>query len=75
MGSQLGTIRHDSPRAYPVGCPRGEPLPTVARAVAAADIKPDAVVSGAENGGSHVVGMVTRDSILRVVQTGQSWAQ
>jgi len=34
----------------------------------AADINQMPVVSGTENGGSHVIGMITRDSILRVVQ-------
>jgi hypothetical protein len=35
-----------------------------------ADVNQMPVVSGTEENGSHVVGMVTRDSILRVVQTG-----
>jgi hypothetical protein len=27
------------------------------------------VVDGGENGGAHIIGMVTRDSILRVMRT------
>ena len=45
-----------------------EPLLRLLERLLAADINQMPVVSGAENGGSHVVGMVTRDSILRVVQ-------
>jgi predicted transcriptional regulator len=35
----------------------------------AADINQMPVVSSVEEGDTHVVGMVTRDSILRVMQT------
>jgi CBS domain-containing protein len=45
-----------------------EPLLRLLERLLAADINQMPVVTGAENGGSHVVGMVTRDSILRVVQ-------
>jgi Zn-dependent protease/predicted transcriptional regulator len=45
-----------------------EPLLRLLERLLAADINQMPVVSGAENGGSHVVGMITRDSILRVVQ-------
>src|SRR6266403_2911330 len=45
-----------------------EPLLRLLERLLAADINQMPVASGAENGGSHVVGMVTRDSILRVVQ-------
>jgi len=45
-----------------------EPLLRLLERLLAADINQMPVVSGTENGGSHVVGMVTRDSILRVVQ-------
>jgi predicted transcriptional regulator len=44
-----------------------EPLLRLLERLLAADINQMPVVSGTENG-SHVVGMVTRDSILRVVQ-------
>ena len=46
-----------------------EPLLRLLERLLAADVNQMPVVSGTENG-SHVVGMVTRDSILRVVQTG-----
>jgi Zn-dependent protease/predicted transcriptional regulator len=45
-----------------------EPLLRLLERLLAADINQMPVVTGTENG-SHVVGMVTRDSILRVVQT------
>jgi CBS domain-containing protein len=45
-----------------------EPLLRLLERLLAADINQMPVVSGTENG-THVVGMVTRDSILRVVQT------
>jgi Zn-dependent protease/predicted transcriptional regulator len=45
-----------------------EPLLRLLERLLAADINQMPVVTGAENGGSHVVGMITRDSILRVVQ-------
>jgi Zn-dependent protease/predicted transcriptional regulator len=35
----------------------------------AADINQMPVVSGAENDGAHIIGMITRDSILRVMRT------
>lgn len=46
-----------------------EPLLRLLERLLAADVNQMPVVSGSENG-SHVIGMVTRDSILRVVQTG-----
>jgi Zn-dependent protease/predicted transcriptional regulator len=45
-----------------------EPLLRLLERLLAADINQMPVVSGTENGGSRVVGMITRDSILRVVQ-------
>ena len=45
-----------------------EPLLKLLERLLAADVNQMPVVSGTENG-AHVVGMVTRDSILRVVQT------
>jgi Zn-dependent protease/predicted transcriptional regulator len=45
-----------------------EPLLRLLERLLAADVNQMPVVSGMENGGSHVVGMITRDSILRVVQ-------
>jgi Zn-dependent protease/predicted transcriptional regulator len=47
-----------------------EPLLRLLERLLAADVNQMPVVSGTEENGSHVVGMVTRDSILRVVQTG-----
>lgn len=46
-----------------------EPLLRLLERLLAADVNQMPVVSDTENG-THVVGMVTRDSILRVVQTG-----
>jgi Zn-dependent protease/predicted transcriptional regulator len=46
-----------------------EPLLRLLERLLTADVNQMPVVSGSENG-SHVIGMVTRDSILRVVQTG-----
>jgi CBS domain-containing protein len=45
-----------------------EPLLRLLERLLAADINQMPVVSGTGNGSSHVVGMITRDSILRVVQ-------
>ena len=47
-----------------------EPLLRLLERLLSADVNQMPVVSGTEENGSHVVGMVTRDSILRVVQTG-----
>jgi Zn-dependent protease/predicted transcriptional regulator len=47
-----------------------EPLLRLLERLLAADVNQMPVVSGTEENGAHVVGMVTRDSILRVVQTG-----
>jgi Zn-dependent protease/predicted transcriptional regulator len=47
-----------------------EPLLRLLERLLAADVNQMPVVSGTEENGSHVVGMVSRDSILRVVQTG-----
>ena len=45
-----------------------EPLLGLLERLVSADINQMPVVSGSENGGSHIVGMITRDSILRVMQ-------
>lgn len=45
-----------------------EPLLGLLERLVSADINQMPVVSGTENGGSHIVGMITRDSILRVMQ-------
>jgi len=60
--------------AYPSGLPGGTSLRLLERLLAA-DINQMPVVSGAENGGSHVVGMITRDSSCVSCRTGQSWAR
>jgi Zn-dependent protease/predicted transcriptional regulator len=46
-----------------------EPLLPLLQRLLAADINQMPVVSGSEENGAHIVGMVTRDSILRVMQT------
>jgi CBS domain-containing protein len=46
-----------------------EPLLPLLQRLLAADINQMPVVSGSEESGAHIVGMVTRDSILRVMQT------
>jgi Zn-dependent protease len=46
-----------------------EPLLRLLERLLAADINQMPVVSESENEGSHIIGMVTRDSILRVMQT------
>ena len=45
-----------------------EPLLGLLERLVSADVNQMPVVSGTENGGSHIVGMITRDSILRVMQ-------
>lgn len=46
-----------------------EPLLGLLERLLAADVNQMPVVSDTENGGSHIIGMVTRDSILRVMRT------
>lgn len=46
-----------------------EPLLKLLERLLAADVNQVPVVSGSDGGNTHVVGMVTRDSILRVMQT------
>jgi CBS domain-containing protein len=46
-----------------------EPLLPLLQRLLAADINQMPVVSASEENGAHIVGMVTRDSILRVMQT------
>jgi Zn-dependent protease len=46
-----------------------EPLLKLLERLLTADINQMPVVSGMDNGAPHIVGMVTRDSILRVMQT------
>jgi len=46
-----------------------EPLMPLLQRLLAADINQMPVVSGSEEDGAHIVGMVTRDSILRIMQT------
>jgi Zn-dependent protease/predicted transcriptional regulator len=46
-----------------------EPLLGLLERLLAADINQMPVVSGTENNGSHIIGMITRDSILRVMRT------
>jgi Zn-dependent protease/CBS domain-containing protein len=47
----------------------GEPLLGLLERLLAADVNQMPVVDGTEGGGSHIIGMVTRDSILRVMRT------
>lgn len=46
-----------------------EPLLAVLERFLAADVNQMPVVTGSGDGASHIVGMLTRDSILRVIQT------
>jgi Zn-dependent protease/predicted transcriptional regulator len=46
-----------------------EPLLGLLERLLAADVNQMPVVSGGENDGAHIIGMITRDSILRVIQT------
>jgi Zn-dependent protease/predicted transcriptional regulator len=46
-----------------------EPLLGLLERLLAADVNQMPVVSGAESNGTHIIGMITRDSILRVIQT------
>jgi Zn-dependent protease/predicted transcriptional regulator len=46
-----------------------EPLLGLLERLLAADVNQMPVVDGVEGGGSHIIGMVTRDSILRVMRT------
>jgi Zn-dependent protease len=46
-----------------------EPLLGLLERLLAADVNQMPVVSAAENDGTHVIGMITRNSILRVIQT------
>ena len=46
-----------------------EPLLGLLERLLAADVNQMPVVDGAEGSGSHIIGMVTRDSILRVMRT------
>jgi len=45
-----------------------EPLLALLERLLAADVNQMPVVTGADNDGAHIIGMVTRDSILRVMQ-------
>jgi Zn-dependent protease/predicted transcriptional regulator len=46
-----------------------EPLQRLLERLIAADVNQMPVVSHGEDGASHIIGMVTRDAILRVIQT------
>jgi Zn-dependent protease len=46
-----------------------EPLQRLLDRLLAADINQMPVVSASEDGAAHIIGMITRDSILRVIQT------
>ena len=46
-----------------------EPLQRLLDRLLAADINQMPVVSASEDGSAHIIGMITRDSILRVIQT------
>jgi Zn-dependent protease/predicted transcriptional regulator len=46
-----------------------EPLLGLLERLLAADVNQMPVVDGTENGGGHIIGMVSRDSILRVMRT------
>jgi len=57
------------PREQVLWATPNEPLLGLLERLLAADINQMPVVAGAGDGGTHVVGMVSRDSILRVIQT------
>jgi CBS domain containing-hemolysin-like protein len=46
-----------------------EPLLGLLERLVSADVSQMPVVTDTENDGAHIVGMITRDSILRVMQT------
>lgn len=46
-----------------------EPLPRLLERLMAADVNQMPVVSHGEDGAAHIIGMITRDAILRVIQT------
>ena len=46
-----------------------EPLLGLLERLLASDVNQMPVVDGTENDGPHIIGMITRDSILRVIQT------
>jgi CBS domain-containing protein len=46
-----------------------EPLPRLLERLLAADVNQMPVVSHTEDGAAHIIGMITRDAILRVIQT------
>jgi len=46
-----------------------EPLLGLLERLLAADVNQMPVVDGTDAGGAHIIGMVTRDSILRVMRT------
>jgi Zn-dependent protease/predicted transcriptional regulator len=46
-----------------------EPLPGLLERLLAADVNQMPVVEGTQNDGAHIIGMITRDSILRVMRT------
>jgi CBS domain containing-hemolysin-like protein len=46
-----------------------EPLLGLLERLLASDVNQMPVVGNSANGGAHIIGMITRDSILRVVQT------
>ena len=57
------------PREQVLWATPNEPLLGLLERLLAADINQMPVVAGAGDGGTHVIGMISRDSILRVIQT------
>jgi Zn-dependent protease len=57
------------PRAKILWAGPEEPLQRLLDRLLAADINQMPVVSASEDGAAHIIGMITRDSILRVIQT------
>jgi CBS domain containing-hemolysin-like protein len=46
-----------------------EPLQRVLERLMASDVNQMPVVSHSDDGAAHIIGMITRDAILRVIQT------
>jgi len=57
------------PREQVLWATPDEPLLGLLERLLSADVNQMPIVSGSDNGAAHIVGMVTRDSILRVLRT------
>ncbi|MGH9743453.1 MAG: CBS domain-containing protein, partial [Candidatus Acidiferrum sp.] len=57
------------PRERILWATHDEPLLGLLERLLSADVNQMPIVSGSDNGAAHIVGMVSRDSILRVMRT------